>query len=288
MEKSNRNKQVYRIGILLESLEGKANLDALRFFILQLNTLQTNIVFEIFPLVSKSEFIDELKSTKSLDRLYVINESIKFIQEYHSSLKKFIVDYEIEEGLPPYWIILTLNKFKDNYYTARTDKTSIIALGDWKRSMAPPSIAEFFVVLIIRETLAIIVPSLRKSIHLGTKGCLCDFTYNLNEVRYKVLEGYICDFCRQRILEECTKEFLDEITFISNIRKWVGTIEDFHSPARIMSSMGYNLFLTKGLKQNFWESLLTNVQQEGIKQIISIVGQVLLVILLLWLGLSGG
>ena len=64
-------------------------------------------------------------------------------------------------------------------------------------------------------------------------------------------------------------------------------------PAGVVSALGHDLFIVKGLKPTIWESLRTTLRQDGAKQLLSLVsavaGAVLIaVLLLLMLGLKGG
>jgi hypothetical protein len=43
--------------------------------------------------------------------------------------------------------------------------------------MAPPSIFEFILMLLLRQAASFRAPALSKSTHLGTKGCLFDFGF---------------------------------------------------------------------------------------------------------------
>src|SRR5438874_11993120 len=72
---------------------------------------------------------------------------------------------------------------------AQRETCSVLALGNWMRHMAPRSILEFIVVLLMRQAASFVVPALSKSLHLGTKGCLFDFTSELTEARYKALRS---------------------------------------------------------------------------------------------------
>jgi hypothetical protein len=53
---------------------------------------------------------------------------------------------------------------------------SLIALGNWKRLMAPPSFIEFVQALLVREAVAVLCPHLHWVRAPRHKGCLIDFT----------------------------------------------------------------------------------------------------------------
>jgi hypothetical protein len=81
----------------------------------------------------------------------------------------------LKEAPPERFVLVTMAQFADNYISMRQGSLGMLALGNWKRNMAPPSILEFIITLIMRESIAFVSPSLRGSEHLGTKGCLSDF-----------------------------------------------------------------------------------------------------------------
>src|SRR2546429_6754616 len=118
------------------------------------------------------------------------------------------------------------------------------ALGNWERHMAPPSILEFIVVLLMRQAASFAVPSLSKSLHLGTKGCLFDFTSELTEARYKALQSFVCSTCRSRMQESGAVHLADDTTHVLDF-SWLGATSDPHCPAGIVAKLGYDLFLTK-------------------------------------------
>ncbi len=275
--------QVKRIGILLNGFE-RANIPALRFLILQMNSLQHTFEYEFLP-----NYEDELTkylATKSpVSRDKVKQEIPAFIDRYQQFLEHLISGYELREPPPDYFVLVTMACFSDNFYSARQSRMSVLALGNWKRFMSPPSILEFILTLIVREAVASASPSLRGSIHLGTKGCLCDFTPTLDEVRLKVLNAFICSHCRNALQHDGYPTLADELVTVLG-KQWLGNSTDPNSPACIISKLGYDLFTTKGLEATSWEKFVALLQQEGVKQLITIVGGIILAGLLLWLGLK--
>jgi hypothetical protein len=69
-----------RIGLVLVGLE-RANLTALRFLILQANSLQRTFEFEFLPLI-RDKFLTELESRKVLDRQLVRRDASRFAEDY--------------------------------------------------------------------------------------------------------------------------------------------------------------------------------------------------------------
>lgn len=276
--------QVKRIGIMLCGLE-KANLAALKFLVLQMNSLQRSFEYEFLPTDPTDELIKLLTARSVVNRKVVIDKAIPFTQRYQRFLENCIADYELQEDPPNYFILLTMARFSDNFYSMNRERLSVLALGHWQRYMAPPSILEFILTLILRESIAMASPSLRRSIHLGTKGCLMDFTPSLDEVRYKVLNAFICTHCRNAFTKDKLPQLADELVYVSN-KQWLGKASDPTSPANVASKLGYNLFTTKGLEATPLERFMNSIREEGVKQIITIIGTVVVTILLFRLGLK--
>ncbi len=281
--------KVKRIGIILADM-GKVNVPVLKFLILHMNTLQQTFEFEFLP-TYEDEFLQKLSKQTSVDRNEIKGAVPLFLDRYQKYLQEEVAVYRIKDVELPtdHLILLSMACFNDNYYTTRKNGLAILALGNWEASMAPPSLIEFIYTLILRESVTFISSSLSGSVHLGTKGCLCDFTAPLSEVRLKVLNGFVCSYCRAALQSDGFAILADELVHILG-KDWIGTSTDPRTPAGIAANLGYDLFITKGLKASKWEIMLTLLQQEGVKQLISIVGAVLqfilIALLILWLGLK--
>lgn len=275
-------KKVKRIGIMLTGF-GKTNLSAFRFLVLKMNSLQSTFEFEFLPINGDDAFAQSLSSKTKLDRNAIKNEMPAFLERHQQFLEYLNEGYNLKESLPDYYVLVSLAQFADNFYTTRRNQLSILALGNWQRFMSPPSLLEFILTLILREAVSSISPSLRGSIHLGTKGCLFDFTATLDEVRYKVLNGNICAHCHNALLQDNYPELADELRFVLG-KEWFGKPSEPLSPANITSKLGYDLFTTKGLEATTWEKFMSTLSEEGIKQLITIIGGIILAGLIFWLG----
>jgi hypothetical protein len=280
----NQSKAVLHIGVILSPLGGLDS-SALRFLILHLNALQRSFEYELLTCESGDPFIDLLSERDKKKRSDVEAQIPKFLSRYRKYLERLASQYGMKCRQPDHFIVVSATRFSDNFYISHSQELSILALGNWKRYMAPPSMAEFIITLILRESVAIASPTLVEYRHIGTKGCLFDFTMYLDEVRYKVLNGFICEECERDLVSEGFPQLLDDIKRI--LRKdWIGVPGDPTSPAGIMANLGYDLFFTKGFKPTFWESFFATIQQEGTKELTRIIGGVLIAALLVWLGLS--
>ena len=297
--------EVTRIGITVGRVPS-LNAAALRFLVLQMNCLQSRLEFEFLP--TTPEFLCEflpgeyefLPTTAQDDfclmlcRRDPINadnvraHAPKFLQNYREFLCEEVETFKIKESLPDHIVLITFAHLHNNYYTLRLKGLSILAMGNWERYMALPSILEFLLTLILREAVAIVSPSLRGSIHMGTKGCLLDFTRSLDEARFKVLQGFVCRYCRTVLDQDGLLGLADELVKVLK-KDWLGKSSDPHSPASIASNLGYDLFLTKGLQPTVWESFGAWLQKDGVPEFLklmgTIIGGIILAIILFWFGI---
>jgi hypothetical protein len=71
-------------------------------------------------------------------------------------------------------------------------------------------------------------------------------------------------------------------------REWLGQSTDPRTPAGVMVSLKYDLFTVKGREETRIEAFLNLVRQESAKQLVVIIGGVVLAVLLFVLGLKTG
>lgn len=142
----------------------------------------------------------------------------------------------LSEDAPDRFVIVSQCRFDDNFHSTRRSPASIIALGNWKRFLAPPSLFEFIQTLLVREAVAALCPSLSGSGHLGNKGCLIDLAGLLSEARQKALRGYVCHHCRSRMDADGQPELADVVTHLLD-REWLGQPTDPRSPAGVMANL---------------------------------------------------
>lgn len=189
--------------------------------------------------------------------------------------------YEQKDSSPYCFQIISEARFRDNYFYTSNGFISIIALGDWKRWMAPPSILEFIQVLVLQSALLTLGANLHT--HLGTRGCLMDFSARLSDARQKVLAGNICHECSTIISEHGYPGLVDELRPLLS-KDWLGNSTDPTSPAAIISKLKHDLFITKGLEPSLLERARMSLMQEGFKQIPTIIGLVVAAIVISLLG----
>jgi hypothetical protein len=275
-----------RVGVILTNL-GKLNVTALKYLIVHLNTLQHSIEFELLAPDSKDPLLVALSYEKVADRDKCRGMLTSFrdriVQQFDQERK----EYDLADGsLPANFVVVSQAKFSDEHYGLKAGPVQVQALGNWERSMAPPSILEFIIVLLMRQAASFVTPSLSKSVHLGTKGCLFDFTADLGEARYKALQSFICSDCRERMREDGAVNLASDLERVLDL-KWLGEPSDPHCPAGIVAKLGYNLFLTKGIEPTRWETFVSILRDEGTKEFVKIIFAILLAAILLRLGLKG-
>lgn len=272
-----------RIGIVFAPVEDLSS-PALRYLLLHLNQLQKWFQFELYP-SEHDVLLDTLSSSSVLERIPIREQLDALWNRYCSTWEGWNKDYKLKEGPPDYLVLISLARFEDDYYSTRQGKVSVLGLGNWRGQMAPPSILEFIITLVLREAVASVSKLLRGSVHLGTKSCLFDFTPYPDDARQKVLNGFICEHCIECLRSEGLEQLGKDLVPVLQ-QKWIGTKEDPSSPASITAALGFDLFRTKGLKPSFWQRVLTQLEQDGVTEFVKIVGGVILAALLLWLGLK--
>jgi len=280
-------RSVIRIGILLGYAKG-LNKSALRYLLVHLNSLQTSFEYEFLP----TDFGDDrlrgdpflgLAAAQLVDREEMRSLIPAFLDRYRAALEQENENYKLKEPPPERFVLITLARFSDDWISMRRGNMHVVALGNWKRVLAPPSILEFILTLTMRESLAFASRSLSGSFHLGTKGCLCDFTSDLEETRLKTLTAFICRSCREALASDGLSHLADEV--LSVLRKdWLGKSSEPNTPAGIISSLGYDLFLTKGLQPSWWQTIKTKMQDDGIKELIKLLYALAFAFLVFWWG----
>jgi hypothetical protein len=279
----NAGRSPQRIGIVFVGFE-KANLAAFKYLLLQLNGVQSSFEYEILP-TNPDPFCDLLKASHEIDRALVKEAIPEFADRYSKQLAAQIAESNLSEAPPDYFIVVSLARLTGEFYTTRRKNVSVLALGNWERAMAPPSILEFIVTLVVRESVASVSAALAGSVHLGTKGCVCDFTDDIGEARLKVLSGFVCAHCSRGLAAEGHVLLADEIRTVLK-KAWLGRSDDVMSPAATVAKLGYDLFVIKGLKATTWERTMTTIRDEGIKQMLAVIAAVIGGAILVWLGLK--
>jgi hypothetical protein len=284
---ANANAVPKRVGIIFGDL-GKLNLAALKYLIVHLNTLQSSIEFELLAIEPCDPLLALLRHGRVVDREQCRGMLPDFRDRVLKQLAREQEEYDLaDKATPQGFVVISLARFSDDHYGLKSGEVQIQALGDWDRQMAPPSIFEFIIALLMRQSASFIAQSVSKSVHLGTKGCLFDFTADLSEARYKALQSYICSVCRERLADAGAIHLAEDLARVLDT-KWLGTPSDPCCPAGIVANLGYDLFLTKGIKPTLWESVRAVLRDEATKELVKLIAAVLLAALLIRLGLKAG
>jgi hypothetical protein len=274
-----------RVGIIVAD-RGKINRNALKYLVLHLNCLQRKIEFEFLPEFD-DPFLRLMESGKVVNRDQAAIEAALFVDRCSEHLSSLGRAYQLpgDGCVPGNFIVVTLATFHNRHYGLNGERFALMALGDWEKSMAPPSIIEMILTLVLRQAVGFLSPAFMRSRHLGTKGCLFDFTSNLADVKFKTLQGFICSDCRGVLASEGHPDLADSLEVALN-RRWIRRRSLPGSPASIVSKFGYDLFVTKGLQPTMFEALFSALRRDGVKELLKIASNLLLAALLLWLGLK--
>jgi hypothetical protein len=272
------------IGIIFGPDIHKSAIPPLKFLILYLNCLQNSFEYQFLPNYTH-DFLKTITDEVPKNHHDVRRLIPDFLRDYESFCKASRMDYGLQdtEGLPEYYILITLARFSDNYYLTGLGKMGIIALGNWERFMAPPSLLEFLLTLVLVESVYLL--HLTGFSHLGTKGCLFDFNPQLDNVRYATLQAFVCNNCRNALTSSGYGSLVDELVKVLD-KTWLGQSTNPSSPAGIVFNLGYDLFFTKGLKATIWEKTITTLRDEGVKAFLSLLGGLILTGFLVYLGLK--
>ncbi len=276
----------HRLGIILVGKE--LNSPALKLLILGMNRIQTHFEYELFPEPTDDQLLNELTRSRTLDRRTIRGLAIGFPDRFKPALAQRIKAYEPTDArVPDYFVVVSLARFADNYFNLREQGITVMGLRNWRRSMAPPSLLEFVQALIVRESVSSVCPALRGSIHLGAKGCICDFSPSLQDVRLKVLSGFLCSYCRNELEIAGLPLLATEVQYVLS-NKWLGDLRRPASLASTLAKFGVDLFGTKGLTPTLWEKTIKMLQEDGIKELLKVIYAIILAGLIFYLGWKGG
>lgn len=276
-----------RIGVLTQPL-GREATPALRYLILHLNTLLRSFEFELIDLDSLLPLLQQLASRATIDCEEACKQLPASAAKLRTAVTGVYAKYKFPEPPPKILVILSLAQF-DNDYWIRTSEVNpgvaIIALGGWRRTMAPPSLTEFFLVILLAVSVKMACHPFRLGRHLGTKGCLFDFNRDLSDARYHVLGRFICRTCSDALVKAGRPHLKEELLRVLS-KEWLGKMDDPQSPAAIAAKLGVDLFVTKGLQPTVWEQVTGAFQKEGVNQVLKIVGTLIGAALLVHFGLK--
>jgi len=255
--------------------------EILSYLLIFQNTLQSSFEFRILP-TPDDDFIRLLSSEQPPNHAEVEEKIDRFLFNLRTQNNSAARAYGLDPVAVDKVILLTDTALSDNYYYVGTDTWAVIALGGWEDAYAPPSIVEYYLSCVVVAALDAKVDLAR---HYETRGCITDFNAGLADARFSVLSGYICHNCAQAIKEQASKKLLDDVHVLLD-RRWLGDSSAPSEVALTIKKMGYDLFRTSGIKPNWKETIRATLEQEGLKNFLSVTFQILLAIALLVLGLK--
>lgn len=279
---------VRQIGVVLCADIHADAVPALKFLLLHTNTLQRVFEYQFLP-TSEDRLLHQLASGAILDRQHLEADLPRFHRDYAEFLMNQGIEYGLTDDLdwrPNNYILVSRATLADRYYLTAGAGVAVLALGQWERVMAPPSLVESIVTLALCASVYFLQDPGWVG-HLGTKGCLFDFNADLSDTRFKALQGFICSECRHRLAEADQPEVADEIERVLK-KNWFGVVSDPNSVAGVCAKMGYNLFVTKGMRPRFSERFLTHFEEAGVKELLGFVAKLALAASLLYLGIRAG
>jgi hypothetical protein len=281
-----------RVGVIL--VGELAAIPALRMLVLHMNSLQREFVFELLPVFNEIALLDLARHPRP--ELNKVNEAqTTFYKTYTERLTAEEDAYDCRRYDRFGYVVASLSSISGNYYLNEGgripgnelgNRTMFVALGDWKKLMAPPSIVEFTVTLLVASVGFLLEGKDVRSRHFGTRGCIFDFTHDLKDTRYKVLCGVICSDCEALIREQSTEDASKALQLLAR-RDWLLSPPGPLSPASTAAALGYNLFVTKGISPTIWERIRVTLAEEGTKQVLTPLFALVGAALLFWLGLKG-
>jgi hypothetical protein len=214
---------------------------AFKYFLLQLNKLQSFYEF-VFPelkgyLYAKNFLADSNKADSMFDAFY-------------EGRAKIAIAYE-----PDYFIIIVGYMTSRNYFFHLRQNVTIATTYKWDAYFSPPSLFEYLLHCIC-SVLLFMNPKLNFSFdHTDTRGCVLDFTNIKKDDKIDISLGYICDRCRNMILEGTNAQYLQDMTRLVS-REWIGNISSFDSVAyNLRRFYNFNIDRDSGFNKTLWEKV---------------------------------
>jgi len=254
----------FRIGILL--MNDELNKPGLKYLLLSMNRVQSHFEYSVLDYPTSDAVIKALTTGQTVDREKTLKPAlVGFRGRYAEWARSEATNLGMVPQETDALVVISCATFSDNFYSTRNDGVSVIALGHWERFMAPPSLAEFIQGLIVRESIARICKPLSGSVHLETRGCICDFTVDLDEARLKILSGYICHSCRTILAEHCSDAVISDLTVLLT-KDWLGSLDDPKSVAATLKKLGLDLFHSSGIQPTLRERVVQLLVEESTKE----------------------
>lgn len=207
---------------------------------------------------------------------------VPFAETLKAVAEERIKRFDLAPAFPQQVIIISRATLSNYHYLIRKQKVSLLALGEWDRSMAPPSAAEFLQLVVLRAAYSATEKGAWNTIHLGTRSCVFDFTRNLQDTRMMTLVGLgVCGDCENALKKDGFVRSPAELRFVAE-KTWLGKRSEPGTPANIMARFGYDLYFTRGFTSTFAERLRQLLEEDAAKELIKLVYLVVGTALLIW------
>jgi hypothetical protein len=270
------------IGVVFASMEQKTQ-EILSYLITYQNTLQNSFEFRLVSYPVDDPLFNLLRQRPGPTHREAVAKAVDFTVRVKAFCANEADSYGQQTEPIDKIVLLTSTRFRDNYYYIGCPTWAIIALGDWQKELAPPSIVEYYLSILATSALDALGADIER--HYLTRGCNFDFNASLGDKRLSVLSGNICPDCAAKIEGRAGKEFVSDALILLK-RDWLGDSNTASSVASTVKKLGFDLFHTVGAKPNFRERLLASFEQEGMKNLLSFTFQLLLAIAVVVIGLK--
>ena len=272
-----------KLGVMIPELGMQDGGRALRYLLLHQNTLQKSFEFHVLPVI-EDRIVDQLLPGQRANRIQVEEEMPAFMRKCRENYARLAQGYGLPSEPDPI-LILSTATFADNYYLTGGDDWGIIALGNWERHMAPPSIVEFFLSFAVKVAIDKACGDQFPQRHIMTKGCSFDFHADIANARYSVLSGWLCAQCINTISLAHSDQLVNDAQLLLK-REWLGTVAEPSDVSITAKKLGYDLFHVKGITPTWWERIRTVLEEEGVKMLLTIIAGLTVLALSIYWGLK--
>jgi hypothetical protein len=242
------NKKNERIKVaILYGTKADFNETAFKYFVLQLNKAQTLVEFG-FPAVDDYLFPEITSDTDSMFKAF---KEIRKKEAEDATTKEEDQVY-IEEGNPNYFVLIIDSQIRDDLFADWQGDTAIVTTHRWSRDYSPPSVFEYLLNSIC-GVLLLLNPGLGLDTHMVARGCVLDYAWDKTESKVDAGLGYICDDCRNRIIQVEGEHYFSEMKKMAG-REWIGNIDAPESVAHNLKRFfKFDIDRDSGFNKNFLE-----------------------------------
>lgn len=244
------------VAILLTS---KPNYDefAFKYFVLSLNKIQSYYEF-MFPEVHTHYYVSTYYDTNEL----------------FSSFEKEVRPKINFDNKPDHLINIITSTIGENLFFECRGNVAFITTDTWEKYFSPPSLFEYLLHC-ITASLLFMNENVDLHSHHDTKGCCLDYTFFKMDDKVDIALGYICDKCKDGIINDAGEEYLVEIINIIN-REWIGDINNFGSVAyNLKKFFKFDINKDSGFNKSFWDKAKDHFYEIPKIIIVLIIGAIL-------------